>query len=78
MKDFKNINDIRANINLYFDNALNNEDQQDLLQRVNQDSRCSKIFNQEKSIRDFIKNNVTRPKVSPDFIENIKNNIRVV
>ncbi len=78
MPDFKNMNEMRANINLYFDNALTNDDQQNLLHKVEHDSTCQKIFNQEKNMREFIKNNVTRPAVSPDLIQNIKNNIKVV
>jgi len=78
MPDFKNMNEIRESINLYFDNALTNDDQQNLLNKVDSDSTCHKIFNQEKNMREFIKNNVTRPAVSPDLIQNIKNNIKVV
>lgn len=78
MPNSENMNEIRANINLYFDNALTTDAQQNLLNKVDSDSACHKIFNQEKDIRDFIKNNVTRPAVSPDFIQSIKNNIKVV
>ena len=78
MPNFENMNEIRASINLYFDNALTTDAQQNLLNKVDSDSTCHKIFNQEKNIREFIKNNVTRPDVSPDFIQNIMNNIKVV
>lgn len=78
MPNFENMNEIRASINLYFDNALTTDAQQNLLNKVDSDSTCHKIFNQEKNIREFIKNNVTRPPVSPDFIQNIMNNIKVV
>lgn len=78
MPNFENMNEIRASINLYFDNALTTDDQQNLLNKVDSDSTCHKIFNQEKNIREFIKNNVTRPDVSPDFIQNIMNNIKIV
>ena len=78
MPNFENINEIRASINLYFDNALTTYAQQNLLNKVDSDSTCYKIFNQEKNIREFIKNNVTRPEVSPDFIQNIMNNIKIV
>lgn len=78
MPNFENINEIRASINLYFDNALTTDAQQNLLNKVDSDSTCHKIFNQEKNIREFIKNNVTRPEVSPDFIQNIMNNIKIV
>jgi len=78
MPNFENMNEIRASINLYFDNALTTDDQQNLLNKVDSDSTCHKIFNQEKNIREFIKNNVTRPDVSPDFIQNIMNNIKII
>ena len=78
MPNFENMNEIRASINLYFDNALTTDAQQNLLNKVDSDSTCHKIFNQEKNIREFIKNNVTRPAVSQDFIQNIMNNIKVV
>ena len=78
MPNFENMNEIRASINLYFDNALTTDAQQNLLNKVDSDSTCHKIFNQEKNIREFIKNNVTRPAVSQDFIQNIMNNIKIV
>ena len=78
MPNFENMNEIRASINLYFDNALTTDAQQNILNKVDSDSTCHKIFNQEKNIREFIKNNVTRPDVSPDFIQNIMNNIKIV
>lgn len=78
MPNFENMNEIRASINLYFDNALTTDAQQNLLNKVDSDSTCHKIFNQEKNIREFIKNNVTRPDVSPDFIQNIMNNIKII
>ena len=78
MPNFENMNEIRASINLYFDNALTTDAQQNLLNKVDSDSTCHKIFNQEKNIREFIKNNVTRPDVSPDFIQNIMNNINFI
>ena len=78
MPNFENMNEIRASINIYFDNELNKDAQQNLLNKVDSDSTCHKIFNQEKNIREFIKNNVTRPDVSPDFIQNIMNNIKIV
>ena len=69
--------DIRQRINLYFDNALSPEDQQDLLHKVECDNKCSKLFTKEKNFRDYIKNNVKRSSVSPDLIQSIKERIRV-
>lgn len=73
-----NIQDIQNRVSLYFDNALADNEKKELLQQVNLDPRCSKIFNKEKNFREFIKANVTRPAVSSDLIQNIKDKIRFI
>ena len=73
-----NIQEIQNRVSLFFDNALADKEKQELLQQVNVDPRCSKIFNKEKNYREFIKNNVVRPPVSVDLIQNIKNKIRFI
>ena len=78
MRNRENLQDLRQKIDLFFDNALPLADQEELLSRVNNDPRCSQMFNKEKCFRDFIKNNVKRTSVSPDFIQSIKNRIRIV
>ena len=76
MGDLRNVHDIRNQVNLFFDNELADTEKQELLQRVETDPKITKIFKQEKTYRDFIKNNVSRPKVSSDFIQTIKDRIR--
>ena len=76
MGDLQNVHDIRNQVNLYFDNALGDSEKQELLSQVDIDPRITKIFQQEKSYRDFIKKNVTSPAVSSDFIQTIKDRIR--
>ncbi len=78
MGNLHNVNEIQDQVNLYFDNALGENEKQELLHKVDIDPRCSKIFNKEKNFRNFIKNNVTRPSVSSDFIQLIKDRIRVI
>jgi hypothetical protein len=73
-----NIQEIQNRVSLFFDNALADNEKRELLDQVTQDPRCSKIFNKEKNFREFIKNNVTRPSVSNDMIQNIKNKIRFI
>jgi len=70
--------ELRKRINLYFDNALNKEEEQNLMQEIRNDNDCSQIFNKEKSFRAFIKTNVKRSSVSPDLIQNIRDRIRIV
>ena len=78
MRNQDNARNLRSKINLYFDNALSQEEQKSLLNQVDSDPRCSKMFNKEKTFRDYIKNNVKRSSVSPDLIQSIKDSIRIV
>jgi ribosomal protein S19 len=41
------------------------------------DPRSNKIFNKEKDFREFVKTNVRRSAVSPDFIQNLKERIKL-
>ncbi len=76
MKNQDRFENLKQRINLYFDNELSEIDQNELLERVDNDPRCSKMFNREKSFRDYIKNNVKRSSVSPDMVKTIKDKIR--
>ena len=78
MRNQENARNLRSKINLYFDNALSQEEQNSLLNQVDSDPRCNKMFNKEKTFRDYIKNNVKRSSVSPDLIQSIKDSIRIV
>lgn len=75
MRDFNTGMSLKKQINLCLDNELPSEDHQDLMHRVASDPRTNKIFNREKDFRDFVKNNVKRPSVSPGFIQNLKDRI---
>lgn len=79
MKNRRNhLNDFRQRVNLYFDNALSEEDQKELMSEVQHDPKCQREFTKEKSFRDFIRNNVKRSSVSPDLIQSIRDKIRIV
>lgn len=68
---------LRKKIGLYFDNELNGDECASLMEKVNQDSKCGSMFNKEKNFRDYIKNNIKRPCVSPECLQKIKNNVIV-
>lgn len=72
-----NVNEIQNRVSLFFDNALGETERAELLQQVQLDPKCSKIFKKEESCRNFIKNNITRPPVTVDFINSIKNSINI-
>lgn len=78
MKQQSSSFDLRHQISLYFDNALSQEDEQNLLHQCECDGKCSKLFQKEKSFREYIKNNVKRSSVSPDLIQSIKDRIKVL
>jgi len=69
------VQEIQNRVTLFFDKQLGEAEKKALLLQVEQDPKCSKIFEKEKTCRDFIKNNVTRPKVTVDFINTIRNSI---
>ena len=78
MREQTKPSNLRNQINLYFDNALDPIAKDELLTKVQCDTRCSKLFQKEKNFREYIKNNVRRSSVSPDLIQTIKESIRVL
>ena len=77
MDNQKDLQNIRKQVDMYFDQALSEQEQLSLLDRVNNDPAYHRVFTKEKEIRDQIKQNVHRPGVSPDLIQSIKDNIRM-
>ena len=71
------LQDFRKQVDLYLDRALNSEDEKQLLDRVHHDPSCGKVLSKEQNFRNFIKSNVRRSEVTPDFIQAIKNRIQV-
>ncbi len=59
-------------VDMYFDNALNNEEQQNLFKNIENNPVYSELYRKEKQFRTFIKDNVTRPEVSQEFKDSIK------
>lgn len=77
MSSFATVKSLRHQINLFLDNELPKDDQANLIQHMKADARCNKIFNKEKDFREFVKNNVRRPSVTPDFVQNLKDRIKL-
>ncbi len=67
-----NYTDLKKQINLFFDNELDNENKEQLLNKVDNDPKCQSMFKKERNFRDYIKNNIKRPSVSTDLIQTIK------
>ena len=77
MKNENHLQEIRRQVDMFFDHALSLDDQQNLLQRVKQDPAYSRVFSQEQSMRENLRNSVHRPGVTPDFIQSIKDHIKM-
>ena len=72
-----NYSELQKRMTLFFDNALCESDKKELLDKVDCDPDFCELFEKEKSVRDFIKNKVTRPPVTTDFIQSIKDSINI-
>jgi len=70
------IDSIKDKIYLYFDNALNESDRQELMKAIDNNPACGELFKKEKNFREQIKSQVKRPEATPDFIQQIKNRIK--
>ena len=75
MKNNNLLNYFSQQVNLYLDNRLNDDSKESLMDAINNDSECNKVFRSEKQFRDFIKSNVKRPGASKDLINSIKSKL---
>ena len=75
MRSFDSVKSLRKQINLYLDNELSAEDEKNLITKVESDPKCSRILSKEKDFREFVRNNVKRPAVTADFIQDLKRRI---
>ena len=77
MGKYLDIQQYKQQIVDFFDNNLSEKAKADLLQHLKDDSLLQGIFENEKNVRSLIKNQVKRPKISPDFIKSITDQIKI-
>lgn len=77
MKNGDHLQEIRRQVDMFFDHALSLEDEKHLMEQVRQDPMYQQVFSHEKAIREHLKSKVHRPGVTPDFIQSIKDHIRM-
>ena len=77
MNNQDDFQDIRKQVDMFFDHALNQQEQDSLLERVSNDPAYHRVFTQEQMMREQLKQKIHRPGVSPDLIQAIKDNIRM-
>lgn len=71
-----NKDELRRKIDLYLDNALDPADHEVIREFVNTNPEYQKLFHTENTFRQFVKNNIARPSVSPDFVNQLKHNLQ--
>jgi len=69
--------ELRQNVDLILDKALTREAQNEVMKKVEGDPEFEKVMKTERTFREFVRKNVTRPKVSPEFIQSIKDQVRI-
>lgn len=77
MENSNNFNEFQRNIHLYLDQALNDEDQQKMMEQVQQNPDFPQMINKERNFRTFLKNKVKRSSVSSDLIHSIISRIKM-
>ncbi|HZV70026.1 MAG TPA: hypothetical protein VFG10_10800 [Saprospiraceae bacterium] len=76
MEDLNAKNELRKQVGMYFDQALDAQSKDEFLQKVNSDPSYQQAYNHEQVIRDNIKKHIYRPVNSTNLIQAIKNQIR--
>ena len=78
MENQTNFHEIRRQVGMYFDQALNKEDERNFLHMVNSNPKFNREFERERTIREHLRKCVKRPNVSANLIQSIKDKIRIV
>jgi len=76
MEDLNAKNELRKQVGMYFDQALDAQSKDEFLQKVNSDPSYQQAYQHEQVIRDNIKKYIYRPVNSSNLIQAIKNQIR--
>ena len=76
MKDLNDKNELKKQVGMYFDQALDPQSKDEFLQKVNSDPVYQQAYQHEQIIRDNIKKHIYRPVNSTTLIQAIKNQIR--
>jgi hypothetical protein len=76
MKDLNPTNELKKQVGMYFDQALDPQSKDEFLQKVNSDPSYQQAYQHEQVIRDNIKKHIYRPVDSSNLIQAIKNQIR--
>ncbi|MBK8502471.1 MAG: hypothetical protein IPL46_09780 [Saprospiraceae bacterium] len=62
---------------MMLDKALTKEAEEEVLSKIKDNPDYEKMLTNERNFRDFVRGNVIRPKVTPEFIQSIKDKVRI-
>ncbi|MCB0687379.1 MAG: hypothetical protein KDC53_12675 [Saprospiraceae bacterium] len=69
--------DFRKKVDMMLDKALTKEAEEEVMNRIKDNPAYEQMLNNERNFRDFVRGNVVRPKVTPEFIQSIKDKVRI-
>lgn len=76
MGNFNESLTLRRKISMFLDNELPKDIYNQVAESIESDAVAGRILRKEKDFKEFVKNNIKRPEVSPQLVESIKNKIR--
>ncbi len=69
--------EFRQKVDMMLDNALSKEDEAQVLKSVEDNPEYEQLLRNERNFRNFVRGKVVRPKVTPEFIQSIKDKVRI-
>lgn len=75
MQNFNELNELKKQVGMYFDQALDPQTRDEFLRKVSTDPIYQQAFQHEQVIRDNIKKLIHRPGDASQLIQAIKNQI---
>lgn len=75
MQDFNDLNELKKQVGMYFDQALDPQTRDEFLQKVSSDPIYQQAFQHEQLMRDNIKKLIHRPGDASQLIQAIKNQL---
>jgi hypothetical protein len=69
--------DIRKEVDMMLDKALSKEAEEEVMKKIQDNPEYESLLKNERNFRDFVRGNVVRPKVTPEFIQSIKDKVRI-
>ncbi|NND05947.1 MAG: hypothetical protein HKN87_06170 [Saprospiraceae bacterium] len=77
MRILNDYEDFRKKVDMMLDKALTKEAEEQVLKSVENNPEYEQLLKNERDFRAFVRGQVVRPKVTPEFIQSIKDKVRI-